>query len=277
MLKDVDYAVTHHLGQVLSMSFGLSELGHVSDTASDKASLRHYFQEGETLFQQAASQHITVLAATGDDGATNLDGASGPDASWNQPNVSWPASDPDVLAVGGTTLSLDAANGYQSEVVWNDVQVGASGGGLSTIFSEPDYQKKLSDQSLFHGHRGLPDLDFPSDGFLVYDSLAGPGLGQVKPQWDHWDVAGGTSVSAPSVAGLVALANQVRGQPLGLIQPALYALQGKGMHDVTTGTNSFDGVSGYQGQPGFDLASGWGTPIADQFIPDLVLAAWQSS
>jgi hypothetical protein len=76
---------------------------------------------------------------------------------------------------------------------------------------------------------------------------------------------------------LVALANQVRGQPLGLIQPALYALQGKGMHDITTGTNSFDGVMGYQAQQGFDLASGWGTPIADQFIPDLVQAAEQSS
>lgn len=258
------------------MSLGSSELGLDTDTPSDQANEQRYFQQGDTVFQQAVAQKITFLAAAGDDGATNPDDPSNPDAYWPKPNVSWPASDPNVLAVGGTTLSLDTAGNYQSEVVWNDQKAEATGGGLSTLFAEPDYQRQVPDQARFHGQRGLPDVAFPADGFLVYDSIAVPGLGQINPQWNHWQIVGGTSASAPCWAGLVAIADQMRGQPLGLIQPALYALQGKGMHDITSGNNNDHGVTGYQAQPGFDLVSGWGTPIADQFIPDLVQAAGQS-
>ncbi len=275
--EDIDYAVRHHLGQVLSMSLGGSELGLDTDTASDKADLQQYFQQGHIILQQAAAQHITVLAASGDDGVTNPDNGNNADSNWNRPNVSWPASDPNVLAVGGTTLTLDAATDYQSETVWNDPKIGATGGGLSVVFPEPDYQKQVPNQNLFHDQRALPDVAFPADGFLVYESGTAPGLGQINPQWHDWNVVGGTSASAPCWAGLIAIANQMRGQPLGLIQPALYALQGKGMHDITTGSNSFHNVTGYLALKGFDLVSGWGTPIADQFIPDLVQTAEQQS
>ena len=272
---DVNYTITHRLGQVISMSLGSSELGLDTDTPGDKAAEKQYYQQGAKLFQQAAAQHITVLAATGDAGVTNPNDGSNPDSFWNGPNVSWPASDPNVLAVGGTTLTLDAANDYQSEKVWNDPKVGSTGGGLSVVFPEPGYQKQAPNQSLFHGQRALPDVSFPADGFLIYEAGMPLGLGQVNPQWQGWNVAAGTSAGAPCWAGLIAIANQVRGQPLGLIQPALYALQGQGMHDITTGSNSFHNVAGYLALKGFDLVSGWGTPIADQFIPDLVRAAEQ--
>jgi subtilase family serine protease len=274
--EDVDYTIAHQLGQVLSMSFGSSELGLDTDTASDKTGEQQYYQQGARLFQEAAAQHITVLAAAGDAGVTNPNDASNPDSFWNKPNVSWPASDPNVLAVGGTSLTLDASDNYQSETVWDDPKLGSTGGGLSAVFPEPAYQKQVPNQNLFHGSRAIPDVAFPADGFLVYMSGNTQGLGQINPQWRNWDVVGGTSVSAPCWAGLIAIANQVRGQPLGLIQPILYALQGKGMHDITTGSNSYHGVTGYLALTGFDLVSGWGTPIADQLIPDLVQAAEKS-
>jgi hypothetical protein len=276
LLEDVDNAITNHLGQVISMSLGIGELGQVSATPSEQEALGQYFAQGDAIFQRAAAQHITVIAAAGDDGATNPNDASHPASYWKQPNVSWPASDPYVLAVGGTMLSLDAANDYQQEIVWNDPRVGATGGGQSAVYPEPEYQKQVPSQTLFHGHRGVPDVSFPAEGFLLYNTgIASSGLGQANPQWDHWQLVGGTSASAPCWAGLMALANQARGQALGFIQPLLYALQGQGMHDVTQGTNSFHGVTGTGAERGFDLVSGWGTPIADQFIPDLVLAAKQ--
>jgi subtilase family serine protease len=273
---DTAYAINHHLGQVISMSYGGSELGLITNTPADQTAEQRYYQDSHTTFKQAADQHITVLASAGDDGATNHDDPSNANAYWNRPNVSWPASDPDVLAVGGTKLTLNASGSYKSETVWNEAGFGATGGGLSTIFAEPAYQKTVPDQALFHGKRGLPDVAFPADNFLIYDAPSPGVLNQINPRWQHWDIVGGTSVSAPSWAGLIAIANQMRGQPIGLIQPALYSLHGKGMHDITTGSNSFHQVTGYQAQQGFDLASGWGTPIADQFIPALVQAANQT-
>src|SRR5262249_8830620 len=154
--------------------------------------------------------------------------------------------------------------------------VGATGGGRSAVFAEPDYQKQLPNQALLQGQRGVPDVAFPADGFLIYNSsITALGLGKIKSEWKHWQIVGGTSASAPCWAGLLAIANQMHGKPLGLIQTTLYTLQGKGMHDITTGDNSLHGVKGYQAQKGFDLVSGWGTPIADEFLLALVQAAGQ--
>jgi hypothetical protein len=69
---------------------------------------------------------------------------------------------------------------------------------------------------------------------------------------------------------VIALANQLEGSSLGFIQPALYQLRGQGLNDITKGDNSFGGVPGYQAQAGYDLASGWGSPLVDQLIPDLI-------
>ncbi len=269
----VRYAVNQHLGQIISMSYGSSELGDITDTLSDKDGEQQYFQAGHTLFQQAASQGITVLAATGDDGVTNPNSQTKANSVWGRPNISWPASDPNVLAVGGTRLSIDPqSSAYVGEVAWN-TDTGATGGGLSTLYTEPTYQRSVPDQSLFRGMRGIPDVAFPAEGFLVYDASAPNDLSQGNPQWKHWNIVGGTSASTPCWAALIAIANQLRGKPLGLVQPALYSLGGMDMHDITLGTNTFDTVTGYQAQKGYDLVTGWGTPIAKDFLPALVQAA----
>jgi subtilase family serine protease len=274
--QSVSYAVDHRLGQIVSLSYGGSELGDVHDTAADKQSEQQEFAQGDNLFKQAAREGITVIDATGDTGVTNGNDYTKGDSFWTTPNVNYPASDPNVLAVGGTKLTINSqTSDYVSETVWND-QVGATGGGLSTVYSEPDYQKNIPNQSVLQGKRGIPDVSFPADNFLVYDTTINKPFFQDKPEWAHWAVVGGTSASAPCWAGLIAIANQLHGKPLGLVQPALYSLNGKDMHDITSGNNSFANIQGYQAVTGFDLASGWGTPIASTFLPALAKAANQS-
>jgi type II secretory pathway pseudopilin PulG len=269
----LNYAITNHLGQVISMSYGGSELGTIADTAADKQAEQEYYRAGHAMLQTAASEQITVIASAGDTGVTNPNDTENPDSYWKTPNISWPASDPDVLAVGGTMLTVNEETGdYASEHVWNE-EGAATGGGLSQVFAEPDYQKSVLQQAILQGQRGIPDVAFPSADFLIYQPDTSGPLGQLQPTWRHWAVIGGTSASAPCWAGLIALANQMRGKPLGFVQPALYSLQGKGLHDITEGNNSFAGVKGYSAQKGYDLVSGWGTPIADQLVPALVQAA----
>src|SRR5262249_54508598 len=154
-----------------------------------------------------------------------------------------------------------------SETAWNDGQVqegGATGGGLSSLFPEPAYQIQVPQQERFHHKRAIPDVAFPAaPNYVLYGSYT-PGMGRLQSRWTYWHVVGGNSASTPCWAGVIAIANQVRGRPLGLIQPALYRLQGKGMHDITQGNNTFARVQGYQAQFGYDFVTGWGTPIADQ-------------
>ena len=264
--EDVTYALNHHLGQIISISYGGSELN---------VDQRYLLRE-HAIFEQAASQHVTVIASTGDTGATNPNGSSKGYGYWDHPNVSWPASDPDVLAVGGTQLTLSNSSGqvsYGYETAWNYEGYAATGGGRSAVFSEPDYQKSVPNQSIFQGQRGIPDVAFPADDFVMYTSAWAGALGQRNTSWNHWDIAAGTSLSTPCWAGLIAIANQMRGAPLGMIQPILYNLQGESMHDITTGDNSVGGVQGYLAGPGYDLVTGWGTPIADVFLLDLIQAA----
>jgi len=272
----LNYALLNHLGQVVSISYGGSELGAVGETAAQKSFDLQDYQQEDSYLKVAVTGGITVLAASGDNGATNPNGSSNPNAVWRQPNVSWPASDPYVLAVGGTTLQIrDASGTYGGERVWHDQGVGASGGGLSSVFPEPDYQLDVFNQGMLKGQRGVPDVSFPAEpSFDLYASFETGVIGQVSgSRWKHWDIIGGTSISTPCWAGLIAIADQLHGKPLGFIQPALYSLRGKGMHDITSGNNSFGGVNGYRALPGYDLATGWGTPIADQFLYDLIAAA----
>ena len=279
---DVAYALDNHLGNIISISYGGSELGGDTDTAQDKVYEQQEYDAGHAIFQRAAQEHVTVLASSGDDGATNARDPNNPNLYWNTPNVSWPASDPYVLAVGGTTLTVkDKFGTYGSEVAWNNG--GASGGGLSTLYNEPTYQQKVADQSMLKGKRGLPDVSLPADvNYALY--LSGvtlpSDLGGFNPKWQHWTLLGGTSASAPTWAGIIALADQMAGQPLGFIQPGLYSLQGQDIHDITQGGNSFNignkqTVQGYNAGPGYDLVTGWGTPIADQLLPALIQAVKQ--
>jgi subtilase family serine protease len=163
--------------------------------------------------------------------------------------------------------------------VWDD-EYGAGGGGLSAVFGQPGYQDGVS--SVVGGHRGTPDISMSaavSGGAWIYQSFEPGGAG--------WEILGGTSEATPIFAGIVALASQKAGHPLGNIDTALYRLGAQsrlkngpsatGIVDVTSGTNTFGNVTGYPARPGYDLASGWGTIDAARFVPALAQAASQHS
>ncbi|HTZ90935.1 MAG TPA: S53 family peptidase [Streptosporangiaceae bacterium] len=259
-----NYALDHHLGQVISQSWGATE-----NTLFTPAGQQVFRQFSET-YGRAAAMGVTVLASTGDNGASNVeqDGTT----FYPFPTVNFPASSPLVTAVGGTSLYADTNGDYQSETVWNS-DGGASGGGISEYFREPAYQRVLpaSDQRLLGGYRGVPDISWnadPNTPVLVYLSFLGASNA-------GYYTIGGTSEGSPDWAGLVADLDQLAGHPLGLLNPYVYALgaAGIGFHDITVGNNSENGVTGYSATPGWDAASGWGTPDLGQFVRDIAFLA----
>jgi subtilase family serine protease len=135
--------------------------------------------------------------------------------------------------------------------------------------------------------RGVPDIGLQASattGALVYlslppDGLSGLGCGSTPCSTGWYDI-GGTSLSCPQWAGLVAIADQINGGGLGLINPALYKIgadpvrYAADFYDVTTGNNTADpSVAGYPATPGWDPITGLGTPNAARLLPDLVAAA----
>ena len=250
---------------VISQSFGTAEATFPGVPQGDDSSLLAL----RYAFKDAAAHHVTVLAATGDTGAA----AIGSDETTPYPNpaIIWPASDPLVTAVGGTMLNLnDAGQRLAPDAVWNDVH-GAGGGGLSSVFDRPAFQNPV--RAVVGTLRGIPDISMSAahdGGAWVYYSY--------NPAAAGWHVFSGTSEATPLFAGIVALADQVAGHRLGDINQALYALgtaraDRSGIVDVTTGDNTFDGVTGYSATPGYDLASGLGTIDAARFVPALARAA----
>jgi subtilase family serine protease len=165
---------------------------------------------------------------------------------------------------------LRTTNGFD-EHVWSS-NGGASGGGVSTFFTQPDFQQGMPQtvQKLLAGHRGLPDIAADAD---PYTAMAFYVAGQ-------WHQIGGTSASTPLWAGLIAVANQMAGHPLGFINPGIYKLgvsqyAQRDFRDITVGNNSVHGkvqVQGFSAMVGWDAVTGWGAPLASQFIPDLIAA-----
>jgi subtilase family serine protease len=251
------------LGGVLSISASIGE---------------HYLTPAQVTGMDAVlradlDHHVTVVAASGDKGA-----ASGMYFGTTNPvkEVSLPASDPMVLAAGGTSLTADHATGaYGGEEVWNTLPEppmpgdgsSASGGGFSHLFARPSYQDGATGAE---ATRGVPDVagDAAFDtGMALADFADGHAI--VRP-------ATGTSAAAPFWAGLVALADQLAGRSLGLVNPAIYQiadgpLYPAAFHDVTTGDNTFvlppTMVTGYHAAPGWDPVTGWGSPDAQVLMP----------
>jgi kumamolisin len=193
-------------------------------------------QSMDQVAQEGAALGVTITVAAGDDGSS--DGSS--DGS-NQ--ADFPASSPNVLACGGTTLQ--SSNGViTSETVWNDgADGGATGGGYSTVFAQPSYQSGIATQT----GRGVPDVAGDADPNTGYNILVD---GETA-------VVGGTSAVAPLWAGLIALLNQQLGRRLGFVNPALYALPApNGFNDITEGDNG-----SYSAGPGWDPTTGLGSPI----------------
>ena len=268
MMAAERYVIDNNMGDVISQSFGATENTFPGFAQRDFSKLLNLHD----TFADAARHHVTVLAASGDTGATNdeADGAT----LYPYRTVAWPSSDPLVTSVGGTQLLLaQDGNKIRPDQVWNDMY-GAGGGGVSSIFRRPAYQNDVA--SVVGDRRGTPDISMSaavSGGCWVYQSFEPGGKG--------WMILGGTSEATPMFAGIVALADQRAGHRLGDINAALYTLGAAsrinndpfrtGIVDVTTGNNSYGSkVTGYPAGPGYDLASGWGTIDAARFVPALI-------
>jgi subtilase family serine protease len=234
-----------------------------------------------SALEYAAARHVTVVAGSGDGGAIATRSGKSPPVR----EVSLPASDPLVLSAGGTTLTANRATGaYISETAWNDPQLkiggiggsSASAGGFSHLFARPAYQDGVPGIGAM---RGVPDVagDASLDTNMAFLFTAADGGYALVS-------LAGTSCSGPFWAGLIALADQKAGHPLGFVNPAIYEiargpLYHKAFHDITTGNNTvvLNGVTitGYQAGPGWDPVTGWGTPDAQVLVP--LLARYASS
>jgi subtilase family serine protease len=283
MMDAEQFIVDNHMADVISQSFGTTEQSF--DSTASLLKLRH-------AYVSAAADGVTVLASSGDGGSENNDKApiKNP-AALPFPTVGWPASDPLVTGVGGTYLCTDGATGTtvdssspggqcplfpgQREVGWK-----FAGGGYSSVFSRPAYQDTLPAGSTPIGAmRGVPDIAYQASsgtGPLIYDTAPGDNGGSnVNPADGSWFVIGGTSASCPQWAGLVAIADQIAGHGLGLINPKLYALANgpnyaQYFFDVTTGNNTVSTtVPGYPATKGWDPVTGLGTPDAAKLVPAL--------
>ncbi len=209
-------------------------------------------------------QGVTFVAATGDNGAP----------------AGYPAFSPNVLAVGGTSLTL-SGNGYGSETGWSGSPY-SSGGGISQYEIQPSYQQGLTIYNGTgtvnpNGMRAVPDVAFdadPNTGVAIYDSYNGGS--------SPWFQYGGTSLAAPCWAGLIALADQMR-VAAGLTTldgptqtlPQLYQLPATDFHDITSGTSTGNPNYSVDYTPttgsSYNLVTGLGSPKANLLVPDLAL------
>jgi subtilase family serine protease len=229
LLHAVDVAVQHGAG-VVSMSWGGSEFSseHTYDT--------HFAING-----------VTFVASSGDNGH----------------GVIWPATSPDVVSVGGTTVKTDSAGDYLGESAWVD-----SGGGLSAYELEPSFQSNYPVPNA-NGKRVNPDVAYsanPSVGFPVYDTVPFQGV-------SGWFEVGGTSAGSPQWSALFAITNSIRaGKGKGHLShtPSLVYQAAKGsystrFHDITSGNN---GSCGWvcNTHTNFDDVTGLGSPRAYNLV-----------
>jgi hypothetical protein len=213
---------------VVSMSWGFSEVRYESST--------HFTTPG-------GHPGITFVAASGDNGLAG--------------GTNWPAVEPNVLSVGGTSLNVGHSGTYLSETAWYD-----SGGGLSRFAAEPSYERMIQTS----GKRSTPDVAFvgdPDTGVEVYQTTPGTFQGS-------WQVVGGTSLGTPAWAAIIAIADQGRslegkGSLDGATQtlPALYSLPATDFHTIAP-------ASAHELAGGANLATGLGSPVGSSLIPDLV-------
>jgi subtilase family serine protease len=233
----VNYARNQPGVSVVSMSWGGGEWASESFFDPD-------------LTTPAGHAGVTFVASSGDTGSSGA--------------PEFPSVSPNVLAVGGTQLTTDAAGHYLSEVGWN-----GSGGGVSTAEGQPSYQRGTVNT---RGVRAVPDVSYDGSSnspFAVYDTSS----------YNGWLQVYGTSAGAPQWAALLAIANQGRslagkGTLDGPSQtlPALYQLPQSDFHDIISGSNGT-----YSAAPGYDLVTGRGSPIANLIVAGLVSVGGSSS
>jgi subtilase family serine protease len=244
------------LPDVISTSLDDCELNWLTES-------RRAYLLTEHVLMTAAAAGVTVVSSSGDDGSSGCRNA-GKRGPW----VTFPSTSPYVTSVGGTSLTLNRANRIRRQVVWNDARFGApvaGGGGRSRLVRRPGYQRG---PGVPRGvRRTVPDVSFYADavpGYTFYWA------GNAAQGGTPWFATGGTSISAPLLAGAVALIDQRArhaGRPrVGLINPSLYALARRAhgarptvFRDVRSGTNDLLAVGCCRARRNFDQATGWGS------------------
>ena len=263
VFDSIQYAIDNDLGQVISTSYGACEADY---TTSEVSTLQSWFE-------QANSQGQTIVAAAGDNGATDCETTSNPDTVVNGDEatqglaVDLPASSPFVTAIGGSEFSGDVSSSgtywnssnsssntsaiqYIPEEVWNDTStsngIEAGGGGKSILFGKPSWQTGTGVPT--DGVRDLPDIALNAspnhDGYLFCASGADStscSNGFLDSKGDP-TVAGGTSFGAPTFSGFLAILNQkLSVSGLGNVNPEIYSLAStdyaSAFHDITSGNN----------------------------------------
>ena len=217
LLAAVDYARNRADVVAVSMSWGAYEF-------STEASYDYHF---------TSPYGALFFASSGDSGA----------------GVIWPAASPNVIAVGGTTLTFGAGGSLASETAWR-----GSGGGLSSYESEPSYQV-LYNVPGANGRRAVPDVSYdadPNSGVSVYDST--PYSGQ-----SGWWQVGGTSAGAPQWAAIQSLG--LSASDSNFYQLAASSSYSSHLRDITSGSN------GYAATTGYDYVTGLGSPLTTNFAP----------
>lgn len=271
-LNDTYNQIVHdHKAQIVTISWGLCE----SSTGAAE------LQTLDNIFKQGAAEGMSFFAAAGDSGAY--------DCNNSNLAVDSPADDPYVTGVGGTTLQLNGG-AYGSETTWsnpNDTlrapKGAGGGGGISSAFALPSWQNGQGVLSSYSSGapcsapagkfcREVPDVSAdanPTSGYAVYCTVNNAGC----PSTGWMDI-GGTSAAAPLWAGSAALINQylqAKGKPvLGSANATLYALLNAQpalapFHDITTGNNLY-----YAAGPGYDMATGIGSPDVNNIAQDLL-------
>lgn len=249
--------VSDDIAKVVSVSWGLCE-PTTGDAELDTL---------DNFFKQGAAQGQAFFAASGDFGAY--------DCGDSNISVDSPADDPNVVGVGGTTLQTNSDGSYLSESAWscssctqNSLEGIGSGGGLSTHFAHPAYQRG---PNLTYSRRAVPDVSAnanPKSGYSAYCTVSAAGCPAAG-----WVTVGGSSAAAPLWAGIAADINQYLSSAskptLGTASVALYQLYNTSQtyspyHDVTTGNNLY-----YPANTGYDLATGIGTPDVWNIARDL--------
>jgi subtilase family serine protease len=262
-----NYVLKHHLGDVISQSFSATE----QTFSGGLKQINQYHLRSAYVTASQQKNGPTVLAASGDSGVADvkLNGST----YYPFRVTSWPDSDPLVTGVGGTEL-VAGSHGTFTSVAWNDTDnkhLGdgtvpyATGGGLSVLFDRPAYQNGV--KNVVGSVRGVPDVSMSgscSAPVFTYQSFpqAGTPAG--------WYPSCGTSEATPEFAGIVALADQVAGHALGVINPTLYKLsaaKAPGIVPVTSGNNTVTFVQnkttykikGFPARAGYSLDDGVGT------------------
>ncbi|HLZ59604.1 MAG TPA: S53 family peptidase [Ktedonosporobacter sp.] len=239
-------------GSVVSISLGIDE----ADISSDDARVLD-----SSLRQLTQVEHMTVFVASGDCGAFA-------DETFGDLSVSFSASDPWAVAVGGTELSVDGQHNHAHEVVWSDSlnpfecnNSWGSGGGNSSLYTRPAWQNANGVNNRYsQNDRQVPDVSAVADNLAVYFD-------------GEWGAVGGTSAAAPIWATAQALVNEDTIRHLGSFAyaPQLFysAADKNGSNayfDITRGDNLH-----YPATPGWDFATGLGTPNLarfDQIVSD---------